>query len=1150
MTASTGDLHRQLRQLFEAGSAVGLTDGELIERCADRRDESAEAAFETILVRHGALVLAVCRQVLGDLHAAEDAFQATFLVLVRRAGSLRVRAHGSLGPWLYGVAYRTAMKARTSAARRRAREHRVALPEARAEQATAAAERDDLSSALHQEVNRLPAKYRAAVVLCYFEGRTHDEAAAALQWPVGTVRSYLSRARDLLHTRLTRRGLAPAGLVGMSLLAPGARAEVPAAVRDATIAVAIKGTPAGAGAAALANLVLRSLLLARWKTTAAGLSAVLMAAGLGLVLRGALGSQPRRRPDPAPAAVAPARPPSTPVDLLPAHARARLGILGFHHGSVVNQAVYTRDGQSLVTIDIKRVVSMWEATTGRLLHQMALSGDLFDRIAVSPDGTMLATTEPNPNLRLRLWDLATGRERRRWHVAKDTSCQCPAFSPDGRTLMTWGTEYDPTTQRGKGFIDLWDVAAPTERRRRLAGNFREFELSPDGQTLAWKDGKDPNAVINGSVIRLWDLATGRERAPLSVEGLAFFGMAFSPDGKLLVASLTDGTIRVYHSATGRERLPRLGPVPEVSPRTARGNAAAVSGRPPVMTHLAFSPDGAILAGGSTSNFRVFPSSGAIHLWDFARGKELRRFGWFPGGVGWLSFAPDGKTLASAGSWEPIVRLWDVATGEEAFPQPGHVQGVSALAISPADGTIFTGSYDGTVRRWEAASGRALGLVARFQGGVLALAIAPDGRTLLVGGHFGDLSLWSVEGRREIHRLHRILKNYPARQVAYSPDGKTVAAERTIWDVASGEVRAVLRARDEPKDYLPNWATTFYSPDGRRVITAEPGGARIWDLASGEEVHRAVRTDKVHDGGVALSADARFLATGGSFPFPAGVAPADSTIRIWELDSGQEVATLPGHEDAISGLVFSPDGRLLASHSGFRNPRRIVFEPQPQDRAIQVWDLTTGRELRRFEGHRGAVNALTFTPDGRSVVSSSEDATALVWDVSDLKDREKAEPLTAESLEACWGELAGHDARAAYRASWALSVASAVPFLRDRLRPATVVAPNTAPEVLRTVRAIAVLERIGTPEARSVIERLAHGDPGAPETREAKATLDRPQRARGRCERGTPGLRVPPGRNGHRLDQKSLPAERPGIALVRVPGVAVDPRPFPSRPTGR
>ncbi len=164
VSASARNLKRHLGRLFGAGSPVGLTDRDLLERCAHRRDESAEAAFETIVARHGAMVLSVCRQVLGDEHAAEDAFQATFLVLFRRAGSLRVRAPGSLGPWLYEVAHHIASKARRGDVRRWARERRVPVPAAG--RTLAAIEQDELRALLHEEVNRLPAKYRAPVVLC------------------------------------------------------------------------------------------------------------------------------------------------------------------------------------------------------------------------------------------------------------------------------------------------------------------------------------------------------------------------------------------------------------------------------------------------------------------------------------------------------------------------------------------------------------------------------------------------------------------------------------------------------------------------------------------------------------------------------------------------------------------------------------------------------------------------------------------------------------------------------------------------------------------------------------------------------------------------------------------------------------------------
>jgi WD40 repeat protein len=275
-----------------------------------------------------------------------------------------------------------------------------------------------------------------------------------------------------------------------------------------------------------------------------------------------------------------------------------------------------------------------------------------------------------------------------------------------------------------------------------------------------------------------------------------------------------------------------------------------------------------------------------------------------------------------------------------------------------------------------------------------------------------------------------------------------------------------------------------------VITAENEGIRIWDIASGKEARWAVRA-KIRPEPIALSPDGRLMATGGVIARFQGGA-VDPPIRVWELASGQEVATLEGHEESTRGLAFSPDGRILISSSGTYHSEN--------DARVRAWDVASGRELRRFEGHRGAVWAVAYTPDGRSIVSASDDGTALAWDVSDLGEHRKAvEPLTAEQIRARWDELASSEARVAYRASWALSVPSAVHFLRDHLSAApspkhkgtgVTEGPVGPPEILRTLRAIAALERVGTQEARDVLERLAHNDPAALQTREATSTLAR------------------------------------------------------------
>jgi RNA polymerase sigma factor (sigma-70 family) len=280
-------MNRVLRHLHRAAllcDGGALTDRQLLDCFLSRRDE---AAFAALVQRHGPMVFAVCRRVLGNRHDAEDAFQAAFLVLVRKAASLRARE--LLGNWLYGVAYRTALKARVMAARRQARERRAAVRAAAV--APAGGPGEELLPLLDRELSRLPEKYRAAVVLCELEGRSRREAAGLLKVPEGTVSSRLAKARKLLAARLARYGLAPAGAALAALAAAGgASAGVPPALLTGTARSALLiagGQVAAAGlvpaeVAVLTEGVLKTMLLAKVKTTAAVvLSVVVLGLGTG-----------------------------------------------------------------------------------------------------------------------------------------------------------------------------------------------------------------------------------------------------------------------------------------------------------------------------------------------------------------------------------------------------------------------------------------------------------------------------------------------------------------------------------------------------------------------------------------------------------------------------------------------------------------------------------------------------------------------------------------------------------------------------------------------------------------------------------------------------------------------------------------------------
>jgi RNA polymerase sigma factor (sigma-70 family) len=287
-----GSFIRHLHRARARGTADGLSDAELLERFAARHDE---AAFEVLVWRHGAMVLGVCRRLLRASPDVEDAFQATFLTLVRKAGS--VRRGEALAAWLYRVAYRIAVQARAEARRRWLREGAPGLETAAAP--PAATDREPLAL-LEEEVRRLPTKYRLPVLLCYYQGRTTAEAARQIGCPRGTVLSRLAWARQRLRGRLTKRGVALAA--GLAALRVGQRAlaAAPAGLVQMTVRAALPGAAGACHAAASARAVawtegaLRAMFMTKLKTV----GAVLLA--LGLLGVGAGGWAYR----PAPAALA------------------------------------------------------------------------------------------------------------------------------------------------------------------------------------------------------------------------------------------------------------------------------------------------------------------------------------------------------------------------------------------------------------------------------------------------------------------------------------------------------------------------------------------------------------------------------------------------------------------------------------------------------------------------------------------------------------------------------------------------------------------------------------------------------------------------------------------------------------------------------
>ena len=296
--SACAELLSGLNTLTHVGVTGNLSDAQLLDRFLARSGETAEVAFEALVARHGPMVLDVCGNLLGDPHNTNDAFQATFLVLASRAGSIRRR--DALASWLLGVARRVALQSRADVARRRVNERRAA--EAKDNRSP---EPPEPWSELHEEIDRLPERYREPVVLCYLEGLSTQTAAVRLGCPHGTILSRLSRARERLRGGLTRRGLAPTGLLTAGIAPGAAPTAIPPKLLTATVRASLifteqETTATGlvsTTAVALAKGVVHTMMISKLKTVgAAMLACVLTLGGIQtFAQRSAAQSTPRER---------------------------------------------------------------------------------------------------------------------------------------------------------------------------------------------------------------------------------------------------------------------------------------------------------------------------------------------------------------------------------------------------------------------------------------------------------------------------------------------------------------------------------------------------------------------------------------------------------------------------------------------------------------------------------------------------------------------------------------------------------------------------------------------------------------------------------------------------------------------------------------
>jgi RNA polymerase sigma factor (sigma-70 family) len=609
-TASLRTLGRHLRRVVGPPNARGVTDAQLLERFATQRDE---AAFELLVWRHQRLVLGVCRRVLRNPHDAEDAFQATFLTLVRKAGSIGKRE--AVASWLYQVAYRIALRAQAGAAKRAARE-KLGLDLSQAE-APADPQADglggDLWRLLEREISCLPEKYRAPVVLCYLEGKTYEEAARELGCPKGTVSTWLTHAREWLRSRLARDGLAlSGGVLATVLCRHAAVAAAPAALVDTTVEAAVLYA-AGAGpvagiisdqVVALTKGALRAMGMTKLKIAMMQVAVCLFGLGTGWTAFQALAAGP-----------AEVQPKGTSSPVISWKALTDLRCFQ-GHTAPVEKVVFSPDGRRILSSSMDATIRLWDVETGKELRCFKGHSARIPDVVFTSDGRRILSAGWDQTM--RLWDVESGQQVKQFVFAGAPGVHVSGvmFFPDGKRFLAFASDHHALhivdTETGKLVKEF------AEHPDHVSG----LTLSPDGRR-----------VLEGNwdhTMRLWDVESGKLLREFKDHPGSVYGVAFSPDGRRALSSGAEGTTFSLWDLESAQEIRRF-----------EGHAKHID-------WVVFSPDGrrALSCGPDQT----------VRLWHIETGTELRRFFGHTNRVACVAFSPDGR-YAVSGGWDNTVRLW-------------------------------------------------------------------------------------------------------------------------------------------------------------------------------------------------------------------------------------------------------------------------------------------------------------------------------------------------------------------------------------------------------------------------------------------------------------------------------------------------------------